>query len=191
MVDVYCTLRPECLDISQTNFEVLIRRENYAFTKWRKAATIFVTSAYTPVRPSVGVEQLGSHWTDCHEIWYFEYFSKIYIESTFVTVSRSILLRLRNVSGKSCRENQNTHFVFSNFPKILPFLFWDNVEWHGSVLQATDDDIIRRVRIVCRVTKTTNTHLECVILTAFARQQWLRECAWLLRLNVQCFSRYM
>ena len=33
----------------------------------------------------------------------------------FVVISRQILLRLRNVSDKSCRENQNTHFVFSNF----------------------------------------------------------------------------
>ena len=30
-------------------------------------------------------------------------------------ISRSVLLRMRNVSDKSCRENQNTHFVFSNF----------------------------------------------------------------------------
>ena len=28
---------------------------------------------------------------------------------------RSLLLRMRNVAGKSCREYQNTHFVFSNF----------------------------------------------------------------------------
>jgi hypothetical protein len=33
-----------------------------------------------------------------------------------------ILLRMRNVSNKSCRENQNTHFMFDNpFPKIAPF----------------------------------------------------------------------
>jgi hypothetical protein len=35
--------------------------------------------------------------------------------STFIIISRSILLRMRNVSDKSCRENQTTHFVFSNF----------------------------------------------------------------------------
>jgi len=32
---------------------------------------------------------------------------------TFLIISRWILLRTRNVSDKSCRENQNTHFVFS------------------------------------------------------------------------------
>jgi hypothetical protein len=42
---------------------------------------------------------------------------------TFLIISRSVLLRMRNVSDKSCRENQNTHFVFGNFfflEKILP-----------------------------------------------------------------------
>ena len=34
---------------------------------------------------------------------------------TFMTLSRPLLLRMRNVLDKSCRENQNTHFVFNNF----------------------------------------------------------------------------
>jgi hypothetical protein len=34
----------------------------------------------------------------------------------FLIISRSILPRVRNFSEKkSCTENQNTHFVFSNF----------------------------------------------------------------------------
>jgi len=33
----------------------------------------------------------------------------------FVTVTRSFLLGMRNVSGENCRETQNTHFVFRNF----------------------------------------------------------------------------
>ena len=42
----------------------------------------------------------------------------------FMIIHRRFLLRKRNVSGKSCRENQNTHFVFNNFffRKILPFM---------------------------------------------------------------------
>jgi len=36
-------------------------------------------------------------------------------QSTFLIISRHIHLRMRNVSYKSCREKQNTHFVFSNF----------------------------------------------------------------------------
>jgi hypothetical protein len=44
----------------------------------------------------------------------------------YLIISHSILLRMRNVSDKSCIENENTHFVFSNFfffpPKIVPFM---------------------------------------------------------------------
>ena len=34
---------------------------------------------------------------------------------TFLTISRLSLLRMRNVSDKSRRENKNTHFMFINF----------------------------------------------------------------------------
>jgi hypothetical protein len=40
---------------------------------------------------------------------------------TFVIMSRSVLLRIRNVSDKSCRGNQNTHFVFNKFFYIVSF----------------------------------------------------------------------
>ena len=39
--------------------------------------------------------------------------------------TRSICLRMRNVSDKSCRGNQNTRFVFYDFffpPEIMPFM---------------------------------------------------------------------
>ena len=32
-------------------------------------------------------------------------------------ISHSVLLRMRNVSDENCRENQNKHFMFSNFSK--------------------------------------------------------------------------
>jgi hypothetical protein len=35
--------------------------------------------------------------------------------STFLTISRKILLIMRSVLDKSCRENQDTYFMFSNF----------------------------------------------------------------------------
>jgi len=38
-------------------------------------------------------------------------------------VSRWILLRMRNVSDKSCTENQNTCIIFNTFtPTIVPFM---------------------------------------------------------------------
>ena len=33
---------------------------------------------------------------------------------TFWIISRSFIFRMRNVSDKSCRENQNTYFAFNN-----------------------------------------------------------------------------
>jgi len=42
-------------------------------------------------------------------------------------ISGSVLLR-RNISGKNCRENQNTHFMFSNFFPRQSCRLWDNVQ---------------------------------------------------------------
>ena len=77
-----------------------------------------------------------------------------------------------NISDKSI-ESQNTHFKYNNsFPrKSCPIR--DNKEKYGTVRQATDDIIIRRMRIACWVTKATDNHSEYVILPAFPQQQWL------------------
>ena len=61
---------------------------------------------------------------------------------TFLIISRSVLLIMRNVSDKSSTENQNTHFVLDNF-----FFYrkscrlWDNVEKYCRAGQATDDNM--------------------------------------------------
>ena len=36
-------------------------------------------------------------------------------QQTFSILSRSFLLRMKNISDKSCRETPNTHFTFNNF----------------------------------------------------------------------------
>jgi hypothetical protein len=42
---------------------------------------------------------------------------------TFMMEFRSALLRMRNISHKSCRENQNTYFVIRNvLPNIVSFI---------------------------------------------------------------------
>jgi hypothetical protein len=66
--------------------------------------------------------------------------------------------------------------------------FYD-VEKYGSDRQATDKSIIRRMRFVCWITKTTGSHSEYVILIAFPRQ-WLRERLTILHLYVHCLSCY-
>jgi hypothetical protein len=56
------------------------------------------------------------------------------------------------------------------------------VEKYSSTRQATDGNLIRRMRPACWMTKATDTHSQYVILIAFPRQQWLRERALMLRL---------
>jgi len=52
---------------------------------------------------------------------------------------------MRNVSGQSCRENQNMHFMFNNFPPAPTpqnhSIYEDNVEKYCRARQATDDNI--------------------------------------------------
>jgi len=43
-------------------------------------------------------------------------------------ISCSFLPIMRNISNKSCRENQNEHFMFSNFFFLKLCHFWDIVE---------------------------------------------------------------
>ena len=111
-------------------------------------------------------------------------------------ISRWILLRMRNVSDKSCRENKNTHFVFKNFFfSRKSCRLWDSVEKHGRGRQATHDSIIRPSRFACWITKTRDKHSEYVILVAFPRQQWLRERVSVLRytyiaLLIYCYSSW-
>jgi hypothetical protein len=90
---------------------------------------------------------------------------------------------MRNVSDKCCRENQNTHFMFNNFFPTPENLAVYETMWkkHGRARQAIDDNIIRRMRFACWITKATNTHSEYVILIAFPPQQRLREHTSMLR----------
>jgi hypothetical protein len=150
------------------------------------------------------MEELGCNWTDFHENLYLSIFRK-YAEKiqfslnmtritdtshehlcTFTIISRWILLRMIKVSDKICRENQNTHFVFNNFSK--PCRLWDNVEKCGRAGQTTDDDIMRRMRVACWVTKVTDTHSEYIILSTSPWQQWFRGSASLLPLCVYFLS---
>jgi hypothetical protein len=132
-----------------------------AFAKLRKATISFVMSVHMSVRLSVHMEQLGSHWTNFHEIWYLGIFRKcvqkfqIALKSdknkgsfawrpicTFY-VSRSFLLRMRNVSGKkSRRESQNTCLILSSIFRNSCRL-WQNVEKYCGAGHITYDNMAR------------------------------------------------
>ena len=102
---------------------------------------------------------------------------------------RWILLRMRNIFNKSSRENQNTHFVFSNFFR-KSCRYWDKVEKYDTAGQAADDSITRRMRFACWITMVTNPHSEYVILIAFPLLQWFRECISMFHLCVHYLSFY-
>ena len=59
----------------------------------------------------------------------------------FTIISGLIFLRMRNVSDKSCRKNQNTHFVLKNLffpPKNLAVygIMWKNIVQPDNTAQA-------------------------------------------------------
>jgi hypothetical protein len=109
--------------------------------------------------------------------------------NTFMVLSNWIILRMRNISNRVA-EKIKTHILCLIFPRKL-YRLWDNVEKYGRDRQATDDNIIRRMRFACWITKATDTPSEYVILIIiFALQEWLRERAPILRSYVHflpCF----
>ena len=55
---------------------------------------------------------------------------------------------MRKVSYKSCRENQDTNFMFNNFFSFSENIAVYEIMWniYGTARQGTDDGIIRRMR---------------------------------------------
>ena len=95
---------------------------------------------------------------------------------TFLVVSRSALLRMRNVSDRPCKETQNTHCMINNFflAQILPFC---DMMWRKTPVEPDSPQMtIWRMRILRYVPKPTNTHLqEYRVPLAFPQQQWLQD----------------
>jgi hypothetical protein len=145
------------------------------------------------------MEQLGSHWTDFHEMRYLSIFRKsvqeIQVSLKYDKNNGYLTWRPMYICNKylaqffSGWEIFQTNVVEKIKTRILcsiTFFFrkscrvWNNVEKYGIARQATDDNIIRRMRFACWITKATDTHSEYVIFIAFSRQQWLRERASML-----------
>ena len=95
------------------------------------------------VHLSVYMVQLGSQWMDFRDILYLSIFLtsvktiQVSLKSdknvgtlheglcTFMIISCWIIHKMRNVSDKCCRENQSTHFMFSDVSlKIVVFMRW-------------------------------------------------------------------
>jgi hypothetical protein len=124
------------------------------------------------------MKQLGSHWTDFHENWYFSIFQnsfekiQISLKSNknngyfkrramylFIT-SRSTLLTISNVSGKSIEKTKHTRY----FQQLLfrkSCRLWDNVKEYCTAEHATDDNIIWCTRTAWWIPEATNTYRTC------------------------------
>jgi len=96
--------------------------------------------------------------------------------------SRRILLKTRKCSDQIYRENQNEYFDF-NFPppprEIVPFVRLCVKIWNSQTGNRCQYETAHALCVQDNKSKTT--HSEYVILTDFPLQQWLRECASLLR----------
>ena len=113
---------------------------------------------------------LGSHWKDFHEIWYWRIFRKsvqIFQVSlaagknilhedlcTFMIISRSVVLKMKCVS-KPVQKFTTQFYVKYFSPKTVPLR--NNVEKSGRARQDTDGNITRRMRVAWRTIKATDT----------------------------------
>jgi hypothetical protein len=81
---------------------------------------------------------------------------------------------MKNVSDNSCRQNGNTHFIFSIF-------FLCNYHADCAIMWGNDEEggraqmIIWCMCMACRITNATETYSLYVNLIAFPLKQWLHE----------------
>ena len=73
-----------------------------------------------------------------------------------------ILIRMRNISDKTCGEIK-THTVCSIFFFFKSCRLWGNVEKHGGARQATDNTTMRRLRFDCQINKARTQTLKIPI----------------------------
>jgi len=150
------------------------------FAKWLKATVSFATSVWASVWNS---------WAPTgricvkFDIWgFFENLSRkfkflqnlarktcsIHADlCTFIIVYLWIFLRMKNISDKYCRKNQNTHFMFRTLFPENPVVF-ENVENYSRPRQATDGNKVRhRKDYICMLNEAgnnTSTHNICYFL---------------------------
>ena len=107
----------------------------------------------------------------------------------FFIKPRSVLLGMKNVSDKRCRENRSTHFVVSDF------FFFEN----PAVYEIMCKNIVERgrphmtkwrMRISRWVPKATNTYSQYVILICFSTATMVARTRLSVTLYVHCLYCY-
>ena len=87
---------------------------------------------------------------------------------------------MRRVPRQICTQNQNTFYVQELFCENRAVFMSQCGKKYGRTRQATDGNIIRRMRTARRIPKPTDTHSEYL---SFSTQQWSQECVSMLRLR--------
>jgi len=99
---------------------------------------------------------------------------------TFVVIYPSILLRIKNVSDKSCQGNKTYILCLITFFKNSSA---DEIMWKNIVEPYRPQFTIWCMSSACWKTKATNAQSGYVILIAFSLLQWLRAHA-----SVLCYT---
>ena len=173
-------------------------------------AKLLKASSSLSVRPSTCIEQLGYHWMEFHDIWYFcifhKYVEKIHVSLKsdknngyftwwpiyiFFIISRSFILRMINVSDKSCRRNQNTllySIIFSSESRAVYEIMCKNI-----VETDSSQMTVWHMHFACRVAKAADTliicNCYCITTTTVVAKTLLN--AYVLRYTyVHCLSYY-
>ena len=82
----------------------------------------------------------------------------------FIIISRSVLLKMRNVSDERCRQNQDTHISSTPFSENLA---GNVITWKNIVVKGRPHMRIWHMHIASWVPKAKNTDSEYVILVVF------------------------
>jgi hypothetical protein len=154
------------------------------------------------------MEQLGSHWTDFHEIWSSRIFRnsaekvKVFLKPNkndrhftwrpifiFDHIALNSCWNKKYFRQNLYRKSNHTLLAQKNF------IFFENLLIYQIMCEAIAklDRLritIRRILIASRIPKATNTHAGYVILIAFPLQPTLHESALMLRFYVHCLSCY-
>ena len=79
---------------------------------------------------------------------------------TFLIVTCPVILGVRNVSDKSCRVYQSTHFVFNDVPPHPENHAVYEIMLKYIVEPDSPQMTIWRMRVACWIPRATNTHSE-------------------------------
>ena len=91
-----------------------------------------------------------------------------------------------NVSDKSCREAQNTHFMFNSF-----FFFENRAVYEimrKNKVELDRPQMTWTMRIACSIPKATNTHSDYVMRIIFSAMIMVEGTRLDVRLYVHCLS---